>query len=58
MHGLGKALPKGEALLVPFFCDLFVGKPLPEGLGKRDLMQALNQSMDELKSELPVENWT
>lgn len=57
MHGLGKALPKGEALLVPFFCDMFVGKPLDSQLKKRELMNQLNSSMDELAAELPMEAW-
>lgn len=57
MHGLGKALPKGEALLVPFFCDMFVGPPLESGLKKREFMDRLSASMDELRDELPVEAW-
>ena len=57
MHGLGKALPKGESLLVPFFCDLFVGEPLPSGLAKPQLMKALDQSMADLSKELRVPSW-
>ncbi len=56
-HGLGKALPKGEAILVPFFCDMFVGEPLDSTLGKNELMAQLSESMGRLKSELPVQTW-
>jgi 1-acyl-sn-glycerol-3-phosphate acyltransferase len=58
MHGLGKALPKGEALLVPFFCDMFVGIPLPKGLEKQAFMKKLDESMAQLSAEVPSPNWS
>lgn len=35
LHGVGKALPKGEAVMVPFFVDVFVGEPV-EWTGERE----------------------
>lgn len=57
LHGLGKALPKGEAVLVPFFVDLFVGKALPQGISKQEFMEALDQQIAELQRELPQTIW-
>jgi len=57
MHGLGKALPKGEAILVPFFCDVFVGKPLHWPGGRAEFMAALEVAMQALEQEGGFSAW-
>ncbi len=57
LHGLGKSLPKGEALLVPFFCDVFVGETLPWNGDKQAWMSALDGAMQALASEGKFAVW-
>lgn len=57
LHGLGKALPKGEALLVPFFCDVFVGEPLPPTASRGEFMANLEAAMENLRNEGRFSNW-
>jgi len=57
LHGLGKALPRGEALLVPFFCDVFVGEPLHGRGDRRQFMTDLTARMEELAAEGSFPEW-
>jgi len=57
LHGLGKSLPKGSALPVPFFCDVFVGGPLPPPADKKIYMQEIRERMDALASEGRFAAW-
>jgi 1-acyl-sn-glycerol-3-phosphate acyltransferase len=50
LHGLGKALPKGEIVLVPFFCDVFVGEPIYGRDQSDELTQVLSRSFEQLSS--------
>lgn len=57
MHGLGKALPKGEALLVPFFCDIFVGDPVYWNGDRARFMETLNEKYSRLTEEGHFDSW-
>ncbi len=48
MHGLGKALPKSEALFVPFNCDVIIGKPLENSETPDDSVKNIEQSFEAL----------
>jgi 1-acyl-sn-glycerol-3-phosphate acyltransferase len=55
--GLGRALPRGEALLVPFFVDLFVGESLRWTGSKSEFMQELQLTFARLADEADIDRW-
>jgi len=50
-HGLGKSLPKGEVLLVPFFVDAFIGEPLHWEGSRSVFMDKLAKTMSDLQRQ-------
>ncbi len=48
MHGLGRALPRGEALLVPFNCDVVVGDELPRAASADELVSSISSTYEAL----------
>ncbi len=57
MHGLGKALPRGEGLLIPFFCDVFVGEPMYWTGDKADFVSQLSCRIKALVEEGHFADW-
>jgi 1-acyl-sn-glycerol-3-phosphate acyltransferase len=51
LYGLGKALPRGEALFVPFVCDAYVGEPFKWHGDRKSFMVKVRDSLDELRKE-------
>jgi 1-acyl-sn-glycerol-3-phosphate acyltransferase len=57
LFGLGKALPRGEALLVPFFVDLFVGEALHGRDHPQDFLPTLRARMETLGGQVRLAPW-
>lgn len=47
-HGLGRSLPRGEALFVPFNCDVVVGDKLPAVESSKQMVDLLSSRYSEL----------
>jgi 1-acyl-sn-glycerol-3-phosphate acyltransferase len=58
LHGLGKALPKGEWLPVPFFADGFIGEAFTWQGARAPTMQALEERFKALEAEGRFSDWT
>ncbi|HQS99371.1 MAG: 1-acyl-sn-glycerol-3-phosphate acyltransferase [Hydrogenophilales bacterium 16-64-46] len=57
LRGLGKALPKGDWLPIPFFADGWVGEPLTWQGSRAATMQALETRFVELEREGHAPAW-
>jgi 1-acyl-sn-glycerol-3-phosphate acyltransferase len=51
MYGLGKALPKGEALFVPFNCDVVIGDPMTPCQNSPQFTKQVADSFTKLLAE-------
>lgn len=51
LQGFGKAMPKGDPLLVPFVCKAHIGEPLFWNGAKPDFLERLHGQMRELARE-------
>ncbi|MBD2258005.1 lysophospholipid acyltransferase family protein [Pseudanabaena sp. FACHB-2040] len=51
LQGLGKALPKGERLLVPFLCWTYIGEPLYWSGQKKAFLEQLTAHIQALSTE-------
>ena len=57
LHGLGKALPKGSWLPVPFYCDIAIGEPVAWPGSRPLLMEQYRASMAALEGSVPRPTW-
>lgn len=57
MHGLGKTLPKGDALFVPFFCDVVFSEPLSYGAQGDDFYETVKARFVGMQESVKLPKW-
>jgi 1-acyl-sn-glycerol-3-phosphate acyltransferase len=57
MAGLGKAMPRGEALIVPFFVDAYAGEPFRWQEDRGAFMADLGDRLDALARKVSAAPW-
>ncbi|MCP8616287.1 lysophospholipid acyltransferase family protein [Salirhabdus salicampi] len=57
MYGLGKSLPKGDPILVPFFLDIFIGEAVFWNGNKDQFLKRLHDDIQALRDEGRIVEW-
>lgn len=57
LHGVGKALPRGAKIPVPFICDVIVGREMTWTGDRASFMAALETAMTSLAGEKKTPLW-
>ena len=57
IHGLGKTLPKGEWLLVPFLSSIYIGGEIKYSESKSIFMQEIEKAFNDLKKGNFIPDW-
>lgn len=51
LQGLGRAMPRGEGMVIPFVCDMYVGEHLYWGGNEKEFMSRLLRRFESLSRE-------
>lgn len=57
LQGLGRAMPRGEGMVIPFICDMFVGEHLYWGGDETEFMTRLKRRFETLSREGYKPQW-
>lgn len=57
MHGLGKTLPKGDALFVPFFCDVVFSEPMTYENSKEAFYDEVKKRFADMQKSVKLPKW-
>lgn len=51
LSNMGRALPKGEFMPVPLYCEVRIGAPLRLSGSREEIMQAIREAVEALRAE-------
>ncbi|GAA0203471.1 lysophospholipid acyltransferase family protein [Kangiella japonica] len=57
MHGLGKTLPKGDALFVPFFCDVVFSEPMTYENSQESFYGEVKKRFADMQGSVKLPKW-